>query len=180
MPSTRESSSWASVRATGDSSSIPASGNVRPPARPGSDRLAAVIRGRSIGAFVLLPVLATACASSMGVFPHCSSLETPTAIDTLYFGTQRPGGTVSAEEWERFLAEVVTPQFPNGLTVVRANGQWRGRSGTVERERAYVVHIAHPDSPEHDTEIRAIVDEYKRRFQQEAVMRVRSLTCVSF
>ena len=44
----------------------------------------------------------------------------------------------------------------------------------------YVVQIAHADSPERDAAIHAIVAEYERRFQQEAVMRLRSATCVSF
>src|SRR4051812_38501479 len=55
--------------------------------------------------------------------------------DTLYFGQNRPdGGRVSRAEWDRFLTDVITPRFPDGLTVMRAVGQWRGASGKVERE----------------------------------------------
>jgi hypothetical protein len=110
----------------------------------------------------------------------CSPGETPTIVETLYFGTHKPGGEVTAAEWDAFLAETVTPRFPDGLTVWSAAGQWRGKSQAVEREPSYVVQIAHADSPERDAAIRAIVAEYEHRFQQEAVMRVRSATCVSF
>jgi hypothetical protein len=111
---------------------------------------------------------------------RCSPGETRTIVDSLYFGTHKPGGQVSPAEWQDFLAEVVTPRFPDGLTVWSAAGQWRGKSQAIEREPSYVVQIVHPDSPPGDAAIRAIVGEYERRFQQEAVMRVRSVTCVSF
>jgi hypothetical protein len=101
-------------------------------------------------------------------------------VASLRIGTHKPGGEVTAGEWDAFLAEAVTPRFPDGLTVWSAAGQWRGKSQSVEREPSYVVQIAHADSPERDAAIRAIVAEYERRFQQEAVMRVRSATCVSF
>ena len=44
----------------------------------------------------------------------------------LFFGLHRPAGTVSEPEWETFLADVVTARFPDGLTVFRSHGQWRG------------------------------------------------------
>lgn len=45
--------------------------------------------------------------------------------DRLFLGRQIPGGgMVSDADWTAFLAEVVTPRFPEGLTVWRAEGQW--------------------------------------------------------
>jgi hypothetical protein len=118
------------------------------------------------------------CATARGL--RCGAGETQTIVESLYFGTHKPGGEVAPAEWQAFLAEVVTPRFPDGLTVWSAAGQWRGKSEAVEREPSYVVQIAHPDSPESESKIRAIVTEYERRFQQEAVMRVRGAMCVSF
>jgi hypothetical protein len=122
--------------------------------------------------------LVSACASTRGL--RCGPGEMPTIVESLYFGTHKPGGEVTPAEWQAFLAEVVTPRFPDGLTVWSAAGQWRGKSESVEREPSFVVQIAHPDSPESDARVRAIVEEYERRFQQEAVMRVRGMMCVSF
>jgi hypothetical protein len=122
--------------------------------------------------------LLSACATTGGL--RCAPGETRTIVESLYFGTHKPGGEVTAAEWQAFLAGVVTPRFPDGLTVWSAAGQWRGKSEAIEREPSYVVQIAHPDRPVHDDAVRAVVSEYERRFQQEAVMRVRSATCVSF
>ncbi|MBL8529464.1 MAG: DUF3574 domain-containing protein [Burkholderiales bacterium] len=34
----------------------------------------------------------------------------------LYFGTDKPSGRVTPEDWAQFLSETVTPRFPAGLT----------------------------------------------------------------
>ena len=49
--------------------------------------------------------------------------------ELLYFGSATPEGRVSAEDWSAFLAETVTPRFPDGLTAWPASGQWRGKAG---------------------------------------------------
>jgi hypothetical protein len=101
--------------------------------------------------------------------------------ETLYFGRNRPdGATVSDAEWKSFLAQVVTPRFPHGLTVLNATGQWKGTSGEVEEERSEVVTIFHPDDETGRRSVREIALEYKRRFRQEAVLRERAPTCASF
>jgi hypothetical protein len=101
--------------------------------------------------------------------------------EVIYFGRNRPGGgTVSDADWRQFLDEVFTPRFPAGLTIVEATGQWRGRSGVVEREASEVVTLLHSGN---DAALRAlgeVVGEYKRRFQQEAVLRERAPTCARF
>ncbi|HEX9936937.1 MAG TPA: DUF3574 domain-containing protein [Longimicrobium sp.] len=96
-----------------------------------------------------------------------------TVADRLFFGRSIPGGgTVSDSAFAAFVDQVVTPRFPNGLTIYRADGQWRGESGNVEREQSVVIEVVHPAGPAADAELREIADEYKRRFRQEAVLRV--------
>lgn len=118
------------------------------------------------------------CAS-VGALP-CTPGERPAISDALYFGTLRSGGPVTADEWQRFLTEVITPRFPEGLTVWPAAGQWRAPTGIIQKEASYVLQIVHPDSPAHEAALREVIGEYKARFQQEAVLRARTLTCVSF
>jgi hypothetical protein len=102
-------------------------------------------------------------------------------VERLYFGRSIPGGgTVSDEEWAAFLAEVVTPRFPSGLTVWHAEGQWREQSGHIAKEPTVVVELIHPPGPEMEKAIQDIVREYRRRFRQEAVMRTRDRLDVSF
>jgi hypothetical protein len=95
--------------------------------------------------------------------------------DRLYFGRRIPGGgTVGDDAWAAFLRDVVTPRFPAGLTVWRAQGQWRDAAGSVLAEDVVVVEILHSASPDADAAIEEIAGEYRRRFRQEAVMRVRA------
>jgi hypothetical protein len=97
-------------------------------------------------------------------------------LDRLFFGLARPGGgVVSDEEWQAFLATVVTPRFPAGLTVLAARGQWQDQvDGTVGGEDARVVEILHDDSAAASAAVAAIVADYKARFAQQAVLVVRS------
>lgn len=112
--------------------------------------------------------------------PTCRLGEQAAVTESIYFGTNKPGGVVSAEEWATFVNESVTPAFPEGLTSWAASGQWRMAGGTIEREVSHVLQLTHDDSPQRNQAIRTIVDKYKRDFQQEAVLRVRSRTCIRF
>ena len=123
----------------------------------------------------LLLAVFVSCASS-----PCGPGESAEVMESLYFGTDMPGGRVSAEQWQDFLATVITPRFPEGLTSWAAAGQWKGKSGTVVKEDSYVLQILHAPSDQSETSIREIVALYRERFQQEAVLRVRSQACISF
>ncbi len=132
---------------------------------------------RPLGALALA-LLAGACAAGESI--ACRVGERRAISESMYFGTTRPGGVVSEDEWKQFVNEVATPRFPTGLTSWPASGQWRGASGMIERESSYVLHILHPDT---EADARAVADvlrEYRTRFQQEAVLRVRTAACVSF
>lgn len=87
---------------------------------------------------------------------------------------------VDDEAWAAFLADVVTPRFPDGLTVLDASGQWRNPEGLIERERTKVLLIMAPPEADALRLINEISDEYKRRFNQEAVLQAVTDACVSF
>ena len=142
------------------------------------------MRLRLLVAFAL-PLTAAACANS-GVMVGGPGVQVgipirrqaavlgDTVADRLYFGRNIPGGsaTVTDSAWSVFLREVVTPRFPAGLTVYRAEGQWRGEDGTIVGEQSFVLEVVHPAGPAAEADLLAIAEEYKRRFNQEAVMRV--------
>ncbi|MXY72019.1 MAG: DUF3574 domain-containing protein [Dehalococcoidia bacterium] len=99
----------------------------------------------------------------------------------LFFGlSQSDGGTISEEEWREFLADTVTPRFPDGLTVISGNGQWRDSSGEVTREGSKLLIIYAPPGEDGRRAIDEISEEYERRFDQESVLRVIGNACVSF
>ncbi len=118
------------------------------------------------------------CATLQG--PACASSEQRLVSEMLYFGTEKPGGVVSAEEWSNFLSGEVTPRFPKGLSVWPAAGQWRSNDGSLTREDSFVLNIVHPDVESSEKDVQAIVAEYKSRFHQEAVLRIKSHACISF
>ena len=101
--------------------------------------------------------------------------------DVLYFGRNRSaGGVVSDGEWQSFLDQVVTPRFPAGFSVVEANGQWQGQNGALEREQSEILTLFHPGDDSARRAVAEVITEYKRRFQQEAVLRERTPTCARF
>ncbi len=119
-----------------------------------------------------------AACSTLGIAP-CGPGEQRVVQDLLYFGTEMPGGRVTPDDWARFLAEDVTPRFPEGLTAWRASGQWRSATGTLIHEESRVLSLVHGDDAGAERAIREIVASYKARFRQEAVLRVRSFACMS-
>lgn len=128
---------------------------------------------------LFLLVITIGCTSA----PHaltCLPGEQPTVMDSLYFGTTKPSGVVTAEEWATFLNDTVVPDFPEGLTSWTASGRWRTSAGVVERETSYLLQLTHNGNQEKDRAIHRIIRTYKSRFLQEAVMRIRSQACRSF
>jgi len=113
-------------------------------------------------AATVLALYLTACAS---VAPR---IEPAVLSDRLFCGLSIPGGgTVAQSELDAFINEVVEPRFPQGFTIWRARGHWRGGS-----EEVMVLEIIHPISARDDEAVAEIADEYRRRFKQEAVLRV--------
>lgn len=128
-------------------------------------------------------VLVVGCGPNPSPAPSpalsCAVGDSVLVRETLYFGRNRPGGTVSDSEWQSFLADVVTPRFPQGLTVMEGVGQWRSAdTSAVEQERSEIVTLFHPATEAARRSVHEIALEYKRRFQQEAVLRERTPTCV--
>src|SRR5262245_38533220 len=96
-----------------------------------------------------------------GALTACDSSTRPAFVaDRLYFGRAPPdGGLVSEEAWEAFLHDVVTPHFPERLTVWRAEGQWTDPRGQLVREPVVVLEVVHPAGPRADASLAAIARE---------------------
>jgi len=92
----------------------------------------------------------------------------------LFFGTAKPDGVVTEEEFRGFIDAVVTPRFPDGLTLLKGDGQFRGADNIIIKEQSFVLVLLYP----HDTfeasskRIQKIRELYKKQFQQESVLRV--------
>lgn len=103
----------------------------------------------------------------------------------LFFGTRKPNGSqVSMREWRAFLRRKVTPEFPDGLTVLMGDGQFRNASGRIIREKSFLLILLYPAPKQSSSaeKIEKIRESYKRVFGQESVLRVDDPqpVCVSF
>jgi uncharacterized protein DUF3574 len=99
----------------------------------------------------------------------------------LYFGRNRPGGEVSEEQFQHFLAVEVTKRFPDGLTLLDGLGQFLDSSGTIVKEKSKLLILFYPlNDRQADRKVEDIRTAYKGQFQQESVLRVDTLERVSF
>ncbi len=128
-------------------------------------------------------------ASLLLLVMGCSESEAPVCPDgtaqfveyQLFMGRSGPDREIVDDEaWETFLADTVTPRFPDGLTVLDGRGQWRGADGLIKKERSKLLLILASPGDDKTRLINEISDEYKRRFSQESVLQVVEDTCVSF
>jgi hypothetical protein len=92
----------------------------------------------------------------------------------LFFGTAKPVGAVTEEQFHEFLDEVVTPLFPDGLTVIKAAGQFKGADGVTIKENSFVLVLLYPldEQKAGSQNIDLIRREYVRQHHQESVLRV--------
>jgi hypothetical protein len=92
----------------------------------------------------------------------------------LFFGTAKPDGVVSDEEFLAFLDAVITPRFPDGLTLLKGAGQFRDEEGVIIKEGSFVLILLYPleDFRDSSRKINVIRERYKDEFQQQSVLRV--------
>ena len=130
-------------------------------------------------AILLLPLLLLGCAAGSA----CPAGTSATTFAELAFGRSVRGEPrVTEADWAAFLAEEVTPRFPDGLTAWDAAGQWRGRDGRVGREATKLLWIALPGEGMAGAAARVgpVVEAYRARFGQESVLRAFRTGCVGF
>lgn len=102
----------------------------------------------------------------------------------LMFGTVRPDGgpEVTDTEFRTFVTDVVTPRFPEGLTVQEGYGQYRDARGTIERERSFELILYYPagEADASGAKVEEVRRAYVRRFDQESVARIDDRADVDF
>ena len=100
----------------------------------------------------------------------------------LYLGLTRPGGgVVSDGEWKDFLDTAVTPRFPDGLTVMQAQGRYRMNDQSLIVEPTGVLVILHQNGADGTNDrIEAICADYIRTFGQESVLRTDTAARATF
>ena len=127
-----------------------------------------------------LVLLLAGCAAAPEACPRGAGSAT---IAEAYFGRNVKGrAPVTDAEWARFMAEVVTPAFPDGLTVLDGMGQWRNAAGQISREDGKVLLLVLPgqDQAAASARLAPVTATWKARFAQESVLTVFRAGCAGF
>jgi hypothetical protein len=93
----------------------------------------------------------------------------------LYFGTAKSDGTaVSEQDFREFVDQVIARRFPDGLTVVAAEGQFKGTDGVTIKEQSFIVILLYPSETQKASSrsINIIRQLYMNMHDQESVLRV--------
>ena len=137
----------------------------------------------SLTIFIVVALAALmGCAAAGESAEMCPNGSDEFAEYHLYFGRSGSTGAeaVSEEAWAGFLADTVTPRFPDGLTVMDGAGQWQNSSGEIMREGTKVLFILAEPGDDSMRLTGEVISEYKSRFGQESVLLVAGTACASF
>jgi hypothetical protein len=104
------------------------------------------------------------------------------ATAELVFGrvAEDGSGGVSEADFAQFLDGEVSPRFPEGLTVIDAEGRMTPPAGSMIREPAKLVMIVLPGGKDDSTKLQAVRLAYVKRFHQQSVLLMTHGDCVSF
>jgi hypothetical protein len=135
------------------------------------------------GSFFLL---LAGCAMPAETVPPSACLlpaQKPMLVAELFFGRNIPGrAPVSEAEWADFVAQVITPNFPDGFTVFDgALGQSRDpQSGAIIREPPKILLAAAYPRPDLKDRIAATIEAYRARYPQKSVGLLTRWECGAF
>ncbi len=104
------------------------------------------------------------------------------ATAELVFGrvAEDGSGGVSEAAFAQFLDGEVSPRFPEGLTVIDAEGRLNPPAGSMIREPAKLVMIVLPGDKDDNGKLQAVRLAYAKRFHQQSVLLMNHGDCVSF
>nr|RNJ67014.1 MAG: DUF3574 domain-containing protein [Leptolyngbya sp. IPPAS B-1204] len=101
-------------------------------------------------------------------------MEAPELIQVdLYFERTDPNSEIVSEvEFQKFVDRVVTPLFPDGLTLFDASGQSFNSSATFSPEETKVISLFVANTSESDAAINKIAEAYTQQFSGTEVRQV--------
>ena len=104
------------------------------------------------------------------------------AIVQLFFGRDIAShGPITDAEWNDFVIRAVTPQFPDGFTVIDGAGQYYDQaSGKLIREPSKILLVAADPDSDLKTRIGSVIAAYRAQFQQRSVGVITSEACAAF
>jgi hypothetical protein len=134
----------------------------------------------------LTGLLLAGCAQLSGSLPTAAPCLLPQEermlVAELFFGRGIEGREpVTDAEWAEFAARTITPNFPDGFTVLDGAGQWRNpRTGAIARDPTTILLAAVKREPDLAQRLSAVIDAYKQRFDQQSVGIITRESCGAF
>jgi hypothetical protein len=103
-------------------------------------------------------------------------------VAELFFGRNIKGrGALTEAEWVKFAADTITPNFPDGFTVLDGYGQWRNpETGRIAHDPTKILLVAAKRSPDLAGHLSAVIDAYKMQFHQQSVGIITRDSCAGF
>ncbi|MDP1643159.1 MAG: DUF3574 domain-containing protein [Phenylobacterium sp.] len=130
---------------------------------------------RLLAAMILGAMVLTGCATA----PACGPDERAGQTAHLFFGRnigEAPG--VDEAAFRDFVARELAPRFPNGMTILDAEGRWSHR-GALMAEASKIVILAQEGAIDRAA-LGAVRAAYRTRFSQESVLQSVSLACLAY
>jgi hypothetical protein len=115
--------------------------------------------------------------------PNCpAGAGSPMRVYELYFGRAITGrDDVSEVEWRAFRDQSITPNLPEGYTVLDGSGAWLNpQTHTTITEPTKILIAATPDTPASLAAIQRIRTDYEAAFHQQSVGMTSHQACGSF
>ena len=89
---------------------------------------------------------------------------------------------ITDKQWQKFMREVLVQHLPEGGTVLENYGWWRDPKGVMSGGKGVTVIVSAPvaQAAAHREAVHAVVEEMKRRFQQQSVLWEEDAVCSAF
>jgi cytochrome c len=136
--------------------------------------------------FLLIAVLAVSvlagCGCGSGSGSGSSQNKSEEWVQTaIYLGLDIPGdGVVTEADFQLFLEQVVSVEFPLGMTVFDAYGQMMEDDGSIEKQSTKVIQLVHLNDDASAQAVGRVIDTYRGRFGGPQAMRTTSPIEVEF
>ena len=130
----------------------------------------------AVAAAIALSLTLSACAVLPQ--PPCAAGGERQTAELVFERVSPEAPGVSEADFAHFLDEEVRPRFPDGLTIVDAQGRWTPPSGAnVQGPSKLVMVVLRGQADDHDR-LEAVRAAYKRRYDQDAVLVATHPACV--
>ncbi|MBC8755052.1 DUF3574 domain-containing protein [Kordia sp. YSTF-M3] len=114
------------------------------------------------------------------VFSCSSSKFQSNYIKTeLYFGLSEGNRTISENEWNAFKVEFLDKKF-SGYTEINSKGFWTDSMNVTVSENSKLVIYLNKGTKSDSLAIAYVINNYKKKFNQEAILKVETPVNASF